>query len=680
MSAEEKKEKEAKQINDDDDDGDDDGDDDIVGDDEEESSMNPALKEPDAMKIAQRTSESSSSSSSGVAVAAVAPSVTTKRKKELLVEARKDRRKWIQRVPLPYTSPRDPNNIWSSDDRLYVVQSSLVCQKISSATKILSELYGLEPEGSNRNDTEKVAQRVEKLARPFLTEDDDKGLLFQADATPDEILAGVMLGKVKNDNDDETNEAVIAYHDFWMTLLKPECALLVEGMRNFLRNLLNNDHDTNNNNNNNNEEASKREERMAISLKQYLGTTYESLKSHVAWKDKNNNNGTLDINVRRSLESFVYGQLVQSKPQNGFFITTNGSSSTTTTTTSSSSDNQFTMSEGDWRNRLELLQFVNPNHLEIDCLLMNDDDEKKDFQKLLQQPVEAVLSIDRYFSPYEKLQRILAVYQGVNTALSQALNQNNNDGTSSSSKKLPSADDVLPTIILTVLCAKPTRLLWNLHFVDVFCPQEYLRGEAGYAYTNLYGAVQFLHDLDMDQPNLSNIDPQEFQKAVKERMEQTQGQIRQRQQEEKEKANLSKLDDMVTKATKAEEINVHDVREARLNGENVDLGWVLERQSQQRETLQNDENSTKEHGSPFTARLPNGFHRTYSFMGARPEDIRVSDLPKLLDEYKMLAHVTEQLLGERAGLVALEKQRKLAERQQRKEEGLLFGMGEKRAL
>lgn len=110
--------------------------------------MNPALTEPDAMAIAQRQEAPS------------APIVSPKRKKDLLVQARKDRRKWIQQVPLPYTQARDPTNVWSLDDRLNGVQSSLACKRLSAATKVLSELYGLE---TNTKSAEEVAQRVEKL-------------------------------------------------------------------------------------------------------------------------------------------------------------------------------------------------------------------------------------------------------------------------------------------------------------------------------------------------------------------------------------------------------------------------------------------------------------------------------------------------------------------------------------
>jgi hypothetical protein len=123
----------------------------VVADDAEP--MNPALKEPDAMAIIQK------GESTG-------PSVSHGRKKELLVQARSDRRKWVQKVSLPYTNPRDPNNVWSLEDRLNHVQSSLACKRLPTATKVLSELYGLE---SNTRTPEEVAQRVDALVSASIT-------------------------------------------------------------------------------------------------------------------------------------------------------------------------------------------------------------------------------------------------------------------------------------------------------------------------------------------------------------------------------------------------------------------------------------------------------------------------------------------------------------------------------
>jgi hypothetical protein len=408
----------------------------------------------------------------------------------------------------------------------------------------------------------------------------------------------------------DNSEVVRAYHDFWSTLLKPECAMLVQGMRNWIHNL----HDT------------AEMEKVASSLKRYLDTTYEALKSHVAWKDR------MDQSVRRSMESFIYGH------SQALLDTLEWNS-------------QFAMSEIDWATRLEKLQFVNPSHLEISCL----DTPSLDLEKLLKEPMEALLSIDHYYSPFEKLQRILAVYQTVNAALLEALNQDK-----SGDRKLPSADHVLPTIILTVLKAKPAKMFRNLQFVDVFATQENLRGEAGYAYTNLYGAVQFLHDLDMDKPNFS-ITPEEFRKGVEECISKTQQRTAAAKEEEK------KVDLEPTPA----EISVQAVREGRLKGEELDLKWALERQQQLLALEEEGDGKVAEENNPTSVTLPIGFNRAYSFIGTRPEDVRISDLPQLLEEYKKLAHVTEQLLSERAALSAAEKRKKLAERKNNVEDTLI---------
>jgi hypothetical protein len=117
------------------------------GDDETEP-MNPALNEPDAKSIVNRGET------------AAAPSVSVSRKMELLVQARADRRKWVQKLPLPYASQRDRNNVWSFEDRLNNVQSSLACKRLTVATKVLSELYGLE---TKIRTTDEVAERVNGL-------------------------------------------------------------------------------------------------------------------------------------------------------------------------------------------------------------------------------------------------------------------------------------------------------------------------------------------------------------------------------------------------------------------------------------------------------------------------------------------------------------------------------------
>jgi hypothetical protein len=110
---------------------------------------NPALEEPDAMAIVQKGHITTSS-------------VGSDRKQQLLVQARAERRKWVQTVPLPYATARDPNDVWSTQDQLHPFQSSVACKRVPAVTKVLSELYGLE---NHTRTPEEVAQRVDSLVR-----------------------------------------------------------------------------------------------------------------------------------------------------------------------------------------------------------------------------------------------------------------------------------------------------------------------------------------------------------------------------------------------------------------------------------------------------------------------------------------------------------------------------------
>jgi len=91
-----------------------------------------------------------------------------------------------------------------------------------------------------------------------------------------------------------------------------------------------------------------------------------------------------------------------------------------------------------------------------------------------------------------------------------------------------------------------------------------------------------------------------------------------------------------------------EIRKARLRGEKVDVEWALQWQEQNNAAGSNTAVSSEAASVAHEEeRLPPGFRRQYSFLTKRPEDIRVSDLPLLLEEYRMLVRTTETLLGER---------------------------------
>jgi hypothetical protein len=320
-------------------------------------------------------------------------------------------------------------------------------------------------------------------------------------------------------------------------------------------------------------------------------------------------------------------------------------------------------SEVEMHEKLKALQFVTPRHLEIQCLASN---AKNDID--LSYPMQQLQSLNKESSPRQMLQTILLVFRGINVALHSAIDQQSTP---------PGADDILPTLILTVLRANPPGLLTNILFIERFAPVSLLRGEAGYAYTNLCGAVQFLRDLDveehmadvsMGEGAVLSIDPAEFRAGLEK--------CRMMMKAEEDKKTLKATSDGLKISTGTAVGNVRDceesapcfdmniaasdVRHARSIGDTADLDWALKRQKElmwkdgKVRTNYNAEvvvtNGTGNNVSflpPEEPPLPSNFSRSYSYLATSPNDIRMSDLPNLLKEYRMLVHATESLLNER---------------------------------
>lgn len=522
---------------------------------------------------------------------AITKSVTPQRKDQLLLQARSDRLRWIQQVPLPYETKDTPDCRFSR-----FLHYSHATLQLPAVANVLQHLYGQEREH------DMTADRVDALLLESSSSVDEQ----RVHLTGNQILAA----EIEAASDPETKATLQSYQSFLNSLQDPACAVLVQGIRTFCRNF----------------RDSTDSATASSKLKFYVGAAFETVKQHSVFK-------AFDENMlRRSLESFVFGHCRSHLE------------SLMRTTETAANDKAF-------REKLQSLQFVTPSHLEIHCLANQPDDVLK---TLLAKSVAALQSVDSYHSVYEKLQRILAIYREANAALTTALQHGSSD-------KLPSADDVLPTIILTVLKANPIRLSFNLQLVEELSPPGYLRGEAGYAYTNLYGAFQFLQDLDFDkEPASLSISKDAFCEAI----------AAHRSEVEKRLQTLDKRSlDVAVSATIDEDIvlvttnspSPLEIRQARLRGEKVDLDWALQWQEKYGHNMDSSERSSECPRSAIEKAeqgLPTGFRRTYSFLTTRSEDIRVSDLPLLLDEYRMLVHATENLLGERVLKAAAERKAK----------------------
>ena len=95
--------------------------------------------------------------------------VTAKRKEELLLQARAERKQWVRSIPLPFdpellSSKNQKANsdatyrLWSSRDGLDSFQSSLIFHDrlLHGATSVLSELYGI---GSALDDDDECEEK-----------------------------------------------------------------------------------------------------------------------------------------------------------------------------------------------------------------------------------------------------------------------------------------------------------------------------------------------------------------------------------------------------------------------------------------------------------------------------------------------------------------------------------------
>lgn len=520
-------------------------------------------------------------------------SVKTNRKAALLLEARADRIAWVQSVPLPYA-------ITTNGEPVSLFNESHAVRQLPSASKVIAVLYR-EGEGISKQEIDERVDALVRLKEIYQNSKDDHNL-----AVPN----GYQILQTEIFNAEGPQEDMLrAYRDFFAKLQLPESATLVQGMRGFLQNLRDSSHDA-----------------VAKSLRLYLESTLETIKTHPAFCNEND-----FAKVRRSLHSFVFGQ--------GY---------DTIWSTIDASQDELNLQR--WKD----LDFLNAEHFDIPCLAGRSPD---DLEKLLKEPISAITSLEQFYSPYEKLQCILKAFHGINASLSLALNQKG------SSTKLPSADDILPTLILTLLRAKPKAVASNLAMIEVFGSPDHLRGEAGYAYTNLFGAVQFLLDLDLDKdPEKLTISAEEFRKGLEMcRAEAEDKLVTKINQADTEMLKISQWTDM--------KIPLADIRAARLGGAVIDVAWA-------KQWYEANGHTVTVAGEPTGSEeaqeiLPSGFTRSYTFLTTRPDEIRVSDLPQLLAEYRMLVHTTEVLLGERSSRQAVERKHRFAEEQKRLEEEAL---------
>lgn len=510
---------------------------------EEESKSLEVVDSGDIASVESSGMDQPAAMASPRAVQRGVATVTSERKQELLLQARADRLRWIQKVPLPYL------NAGSLDPLENFLKNSHASITLPSVSGVLYLLYGDDTTGN-----------ANELLRPDTLSSDNTNSVY---------LTGyqILSSEIDATEDDEIKDILKSYKQFLKRLEDPSSNILVQGTRTFCRNFA---------------DFSDREA-ASSQLQSYL----KSAK--------------VPEEMKFCFEAFVYGHCRE-----------------TIERIAKRTDDEV-KEDADFEDKLESLSFVNPTHLDITI------DES-----LL--PVGALQSVDKFHSIYDKLRMILKMYKGVNEALKKA------------SDSLPSADDVLPGIIYTVLKAKASRLSWNLNLIEHWAPQEYLRGEAGYAFTNLYGAVQFLRDIkDSSSLTISDAD---FTEKIAECRSKAEERMKLRAPLVVPKDNSS---NKPNDATPIRAPSASEIRRARKNGEIVNLEWAIAWQKSQK-PVPNEE--TEEMVEPA--------RRQYSFLGKQADDIRLVDLPSLLDEYRDLYQRNESYVAEKTKRASRAK-RKIAD-------------------
>jgi len=143
--------------------------------------------------------------------------------------------------------------------------------------------------------------------------------------------------------------------------------------------------------------------------------------------------------------------------------------------------------------------FIEPKHLEIPEGIITDS--------VLQHAITQINKIEKYKTPRDKVISIINACKIISTMVQQAQKNTN---------KLTGADDFLPTLIYTVIKAKPTNATCDLSFIRDLRSTRRLRGMEEYYFTAYESAIHFVENLEKSQLKM---DKDEFERLVTENTE-----------------------------------------------------------------------------------------------------------------------------------------------------------------
>lgn len=149
--------------------------------------------------------------------------------------------------------------------------------------------------------------------------------------------------------------------------------------------------------------------------------------------------------------------------------------------------------------RLSLLSFIEAKHLDIPAVLCED--------KAISMAMKELCKIDTYKAPRDKMVCVLNCCKIINNIL-----QSHSDKSG--------ADEFFPLLVYVTLQSRPPNLHSNIHFIQRFRSPDKLNGEAGYYFTNLQGAIEFVQSVDANKLSISQ---EEFDAELNKALESREG-------------------------------------------------------------------------------------------------------------------------------------------------------------
>jgi hypothetical protein len=557
------------------------------------------------------------------------------------------------------------------EDGLNLLRKSRVSKAMKSAVTIVSTLYSEIP-------ASEVEERIARQMMSQLSTKDVQNILSSHSSSIwKKNKASLDATAMLRQNLPMIQKSISGYEVFIKRLRSPEAADLVQELKLFLSSLQTSiPKELKDPKEKQQHPKTQLASETSTSIYKFLDKLVHNLKSHVLWQAEEEEE--FNLNCKVPLETFLFQKLYN-------------------TLWPLTCDEE---GDCDIRNKIKSLQFISWEHLDIPNHLNKTSKETSSAASSSSDDpwsiaVEALQFVDAQWSPTAKLVLLVEAYRGITESITA------NKQRQEQQSVLPGADDSLPALILAILQARPENMISNLQYAQSMARPELLRGELGYVLTSVFSAIQFIMEIK-DSSSLT-ISQEEFALGLSKCIEDN----------KKMRSGINSTDLTTTSTrgtdsvadgslmalsldkdvnakpqleskttTKCAEITPRDVRMARTRGEIIDLNWARRHQAaigsydQPSVSFSDDitteidyDNSnitsqiSQEVNNTITSMeynsLPQGFSRTYSFLGVPPEDIRVSDIPLLLHEYNQLVRVCENLLSEKNAKLVAEHKRRL---------------------